>query len=151
MWRHCNHYSDDIMNSMHRVSNHRRLESLPNRLFRRWSKKTSKLRVTGLCDGNLPVAGKFSTQKASNAENVSIWWRHHNSPFSYMQMKFGIQQSKWYLGSNMLFEDHSSYGLSQWEITLCCNVVSYRLSPHPVRTLLLHVDAYFTTLHISIS
>ena len=36
------------------------------------SKKTSKLRVTGLCAGNSPVTGEFPAQKASNAENVSI-------------------------------------------------------------------------------
>ena len=29
------------------------------------------------CVGNLPVTGKFPAQMASNAENVSIWWRHH--------------------------------------------------------------------------
>ena len=27
--------------------------------------------------GNPPVTGKFPTQRASYAENVSIWWRHH--------------------------------------------------------------------------
>ena len=41
---------------------------------------TSKLRVTGLCAGNSPVTGEFPAQKASNAENVSIWWRHRVSP-----------------------------------------------------------------------
>ena len=40
-------------------------------------RKTSKFRVTGLCAGKSPVTGKFPTKKASNAENVSIWWRHH--------------------------------------------------------------------------
>ena len=40
-------------------------------------KKTSKLRVTGLCAVNSPVSGEFPAQMASNAENVSIWWRHH--------------------------------------------------------------------------
>ena len=39
--------------------------------------RTSKLRVTGLCVGNSPEAGEFPAQMASNAENVSIWWRHH--------------------------------------------------------------------------
>ena len=48
-----------------------------NRLFRRRSKKTSKLRVTGLIAGNSPVTGEFPAQMASYAENVSIWWRHH--------------------------------------------------------------------------
>ena len=35
-------------------------------------KKALKLRVTGLCEGNSPVAVEFPTQKASNEENVSI-------------------------------------------------------------------------------
>ena len=38
--------------------------------------KTSELRVTGLCVGNSPETGEFPAQMASNAENVSIWWRH---------------------------------------------------------------------------
>ena len=44
-WRHNDHDS---------VSNHQPLGCLLNRLFRRRSKKTSKLRVTGLCVGNSP-------------------------------------------------------------------------------------------------
>ena len=58
------------------VSNHQPHECLLNGLFMRRSTKTSKLRVTGLCEGNLPVAGEFLTQRASNGESVSIWWRH---------------------------------------------------------------------------
>ena len=46
-------------------------------MFRRRSQKTSKLRVTGLCAENSSVTGEFPTQKAGDAENVSIWWRHH--------------------------------------------------------------------------
>ena len=38
-------------------------------------KQTSKLRVIGLCAGNAPG----TAQMASNAENVSIWWRHHDT------------------------------------------------------------------------
>ena len=59
------------------VSNHQAYDCLLNRLFRRRSKKTSKPRVTGLCAGNSPVTGEFPAQRASNAENVFIWWRHH--------------------------------------------------------------------------
>ena len=59
------------------VSNHQPHECLLNRIFRRRSQITSKLRVTGLCAGNSPGTGEFSAQMASNAENVSIWWRHH--------------------------------------------------------------------------
>ena len=40
-------------------------------------KETSTLCVIGLCEGNSPVTGEFPAQKASNAENVSVWWRHH--------------------------------------------------------------------------
>ena len=40
-------------------------------------KENIKLRVTGLCDENSPVTGEFPAQRASNAENASIWWRHH--------------------------------------------------------------------------
>ena len=67
-WRHNGHDS---------VSNHQPHNCLLNRSFRRRSKKTSKLRVTGLCEGNSPVTGEFPAQMANNAENVSIWWRHH--------------------------------------------------------------------------
>ena len=66
-WRHNGCYS---------VSNHQPHGSLLNRLFKHRSKKTSKLHVTGLCLGNSPRTGEFPAQMASNAENVSNWWRH---------------------------------------------------------------------------
>ena len=68
-WRH---------NGFDSVSNHQPHHCLLNRLFRRRSKETSKLRVTGLCAENSPGTGEFSAQMASNAESVSIWWRHHD-------------------------------------------------------------------------
>ena len=52
------------------VSNQQQYFCLLNRLFGRRSKKTSKLRVTGLCVGNSPVTGEFHAQMARNAENV---------------------------------------------------------------------------------
>ena len=69
-WRH---------NGRDNVSNHQPHDCLLSRLFRRRSKKTSKLRVTGLCAGISPGTGEFPAQMASNAENVSIWWRHHGT------------------------------------------------------------------------
>ena len=62
------------------VSNHQPHDCLLNRLFRHRSKKTSKLRVTGLCAGNSPGTGEFQAQRPSYAENVFIWWRHHVGP-----------------------------------------------------------------------
>ena len=61
------------------VSNQQPHDCLFNRLFRRRWKKTWKLRVTGLCEGNSSVTGEFPSQRARNAENVPIWWRHHVS------------------------------------------------------------------------
>ena len=55
------------------ISVHQPHDCSLNRLFRRRSKKTSKLRVTGLCAGDSPVTGEFPTQRACNAEHVSIW------------------------------------------------------------------------------
>ena len=69
------------------VSNHQPHDCLLNRLLRRRSKKTPKLRVTGLCAGNSPGTGEFSAQRASNAENVSIWWRHHETINSWIVVK----------------------------------------------------------------
>ena len=67
-WRHNGHGS---------ISNHQPHDCLLNRLFKRRSKKTSKLCVTGLCVGNSRGTGEFPAQMASNTENVSIWLRHH--------------------------------------------------------------------------
>ena len=67
-WRH---------NGRDGVSNHQPNDCFLNRLFRCRSRKTPKLRVTGLCEGNSPVTGEFHAQRASNAENVSIWWPHY--------------------------------------------------------------------------
>ena len=65
-WRH---------NGLDSVSNHQPRDSLFNRLFRRRSKKTSKLRVTmrGIHRGPVNSPHRWP----SNAENVSIWRRHH--------------------------------------------------------------------------
>ena len=69
-WRH---------NGRDGVSNHQPHDCLHNRLFGCRSKKTSKLRVTGLCAGNSLGTGEFSAQMASKAENVSMSWRRHDS------------------------------------------------------------------------
>ena len=68
LWRH---------NGSVGVTDHQPHDCLLNRSFWCRSKKTSKLRVTGLYAGNAAMTGEFPAQMASNAENVSIWWRHH--------------------------------------------------------------------------
>ena len=73
------------------VSDHQPRDCLLNRLFERRSKKTLKLRVTGLCAGNSPGTGEFPAQMASYAENVSIWWRHHVSCHDLPKMSCASQ------------------------------------------------------------
>ena len=70
------------------VSNHQPHDCLLNRLFRRRSRKTSKLRVTGLCAENSPWTGEFPAQMANRAESVSILWRHN-------ALKVFVFKSKW--------------------------------------------------------
>ena len=81
------HYNEVIMGTMASQITFQPHDCLFNRLFGRRSKKTSKFRVTGLCAGNSPVTGEFPAQMASNAENVSIWWRHH------VQVPFPLRRS----------------------------------------------------------
>ena len=66
-WRH---------NEPNGASNHQHHDCLLNRSFRHRSKK---IRVTGICEGNSLVTGEFPTQRACNAENISIWWRDHDN------------------------------------------------------------------------
>ena len=66
-WRH---------NERNVVSNHQPHHCLLNN-FSGAGKKKSTHRVIGLCAGNSPVTGEFPAQRASNAENIFIAWRHH--------------------------------------------------------------------------
>ena len=68
-WRHNEHDS---------AWNHQPRDCLLNRLFRRRSKRTWKLRVTCLCVGNSLGPVNSPHKWPSNAEKVSIWWRHHD-------------------------------------------------------------------------
>ena len=86
------------------VSFHQPYDCLLKSLFRRGWKKTSKLRVTGLCVGNSPVTGEFPAQMTSNAENVSIWWRHHAVILLDMTI----------FGRTTMFEPHS------WFLDVIC-------------------------------
>ena len=60
-WRH---------NECNDISNHQPHDCLLNCLFRCKSKKTSKLRVTGLWEGNSLVTGEFPTQRASKMRKM---------------------------------------------------------------------------------
>ena len=128
-WRHNEHDG---------VSNHQPHHYLLNRLVRRISKKTSKLRVTDLCAGNSPVIGEFPSQMASNAENVSIWWCHYvSNPFLTLQQYIfaGIPFSRkmigytFYIFNVMTVDDlvpHGS-GVGVSDKIFCVKVYEFKL------------------------
>ena len=96
-WRH---------NGRDSVSNHQPHDCLLNRLFRRrsvYSDATSKLRVTGLCARNSPGTDEFPAEMASNAENVSICWRHHawNTLGRKYNSKHFVYREKGYIYSKL--------------------------------------------------
>ena len=76
-WRHSDHDG---------VSNHQPHGCLLNRLFRRRSKKASNPRHWPLC-GEFTGTGEIPAQRASYAENVSIWWRHRVIKYTYHEIK----------------------------------------------------------------
>ena len=86
------------------VSNHQPQHCLLNRLFRRRSKKASKLHVTGHGAGNSPVTGEFPAKMASNAEKsfhlmTSSWhgqfppkyWRYDSPMWARCTMSLRIK------------------------------------------------------------
>ena len=98
-WRHNDHDG---------VSNHQPHDCLLNRLFRRRSKKTSKLRVTGLCAGNSPGPVNSPhkgpvTRKMFPFDDVIMW--HVTKTTSHraiMKMKFTSLALKYYISFPMM-------------------------------------------------
>ena len=100
-------------NERHGVLNHQHFACLLNRFFRRISNKTSKPRITGLLVGNPPVTRGFPSQRASDAENISIWWRHHGEwrpgarPTNDISIEFEIRPNFAVLWFKMFSTDHN--------------------------------------------
>ena len=77
----CPHTLQWRLNELEDVSNQQPHDRLLNHLFMRRSKKTSKLRVTGLCGENTPVTDEFPAQRAATRKMF---------PFDDVIMKFEI-------------------------------------------------------------
>ena len=105
-WRH---------NKRDGASNHRRLDCLLNRLFRPRSNKIPKLCVTALCEGNPPVTDEFPSQRTSNAENVSIWWRHD----VYPRIMHTVHTLLFLLDNNRFYAYHLELLLWYWNSHTC--------------------------------
>ena len=92
------------------------------------NKKTSKLRVTGLGEGNSPVTGEFPAQRASDAENVSIWWRHHVSIARSAQLSNWLEP-RWYfkdtVSSHAIPMDNNAVGDKDLKLGLGWMIISH--------------------------
>ena len=76
-----------------------------------FQRKISKSALLALCEGNQSVTAGFPSQRASNAETVSIWWRNHVSSHSGILTLYdviGISQQ------NLTSIQIMSYCLIQW-------------------------------------
>ena len=114
-WRH---------NGRNGISNHQPHGWLLNCLFRHRSKKTSKLRVTGLCVGNSPGTGEFPAQRATHAENVSILWHHHDKS----RLVHGAIRQQVITWEPIFTQIYVPYGFTrhQWVNWLCWRLVALR-------------------------
>ena len=107
-------------NECNSISNHQTHHCLLNCLFGRRSKKTSKLHITGLCEGNSPVPGEFHTQRASYAElcfhlmTSSCWYEWHEATTNNTSVS-GIVKGLELLSQFLLYHFPSFSGSSnQW-------------------------------------
>ena len=124
------------------VSNHQPRYYLLNCLFRCRSRKTSKLRVTGLCAWNSPLTGGYPAQKANNAENGSIWWRHHGNVFTYRDntssyyWSFPNETKRWQLCGTGDVIMLPSYHMGEHFKIVHCYLLR---AQHPILWLFIHV------------
>ena len=72
-------------------------------IYRRRSKKTSKLRVTGLCAGKSPLTWKFAAKMASNPENVSVLWHHHDLHFAHWESRKILDMVDQFYGTTSVY------------------------------------------------
>ena len=108
-WRH---------NRRDSVSNHQPHDCLLNRLFRRRSKETSKLRFTALCAGNSPVTSEFPAQMASNAEKcfhlMTSSWMTYCKCQCWLVFNWNLMNKlRWYQKyQNMIHSQNASWNVN---------------------------------------
>ena len=116
------HYNDVIMGVT--ASQITSLTVVYSTFYSDASKKTSTICVTGLCAGNSPVTGEFPAPMASNAENVSIWWRHHVMGRSVNRSQLSalspsIKGDRWQQTWYQVKEQHLEYVYSMIQSLSC--------------------------------
>ena len=134
-WRHNEHSAG---------SNFRHLECLFNHLFGGRSKKSSKLHdITGLCERNSRGTSEIPVQRASDAEDISIWWLHHESWKKGQTSKLDAAEicHKVFIYINGLVQERCNSSPIAMELHLSCTKPVFKLnhpSTHPRR-----VKSYF--------
>ena len=84
-----------LHNGCNGISNHQPHHCLLNHIFKRRSKKASKLRITGLCEGNWLVTSQFPAHMAINTENVSIWQCRYVNYYLHLKISFYENKYRW--------------------------------------------------------
>ena len=116
-----------------------------NYWFWRPSNKTSKLRFTGLCERYPPVTGGFPSQRASYAENYSIWWHHHEQ-LARAKINWSLPFYRWwseYCGKHSNVLASACYFWYFWYTPFWIDMYIYL----KVQKCLLNVISYQVTKH----
>ena len=111
-------------------------------LCRHRSKKTSKLCVISLCVGNSPMTAEFLAQRVSNAENVSIVWRHHVWYFSSSRSLTLQQQIRYNLRDSVMSHGKAnSISCHSHTLSFLTTMVRHRKSSFTIYTYCIY-DGY---------
>ena len=126
----CRHNDDDS------VSNHQPNGCLLNRLFRRRSKKTSKLRVTGLCAGNSP--GPVNSPHKGPVTRKMV-------PFDDVIMVLLLSNPSYQINFSV---SNNCQGPRVWVCTSCrCVARGAGSSARQINTLYLYVNGDLNSIH----
>ena len=87
------HYNDVIMSAM--ASQITSLTIVYSTVYSGADQRKHQSSASLAFVGNSPVTGEFPSQRASNAENVSIWWRHHGRTVSGAVCVFATTAVPW--------------------------------------------------------
>ena len=135
-WRH---------NEPYDISNHQHIDCLLKRLFWGTLKKTSKLRVTGLYEGNPPFTGGFPWQWATNPKNVAFDDVIINHSFIWLVLSIQLKQFNTYLSTrkHAWCFNHSALKASVATTSIVCFIVYCSFS-HYVTIGTIFLNAYDT-------
>ena len=111
------------------VSNHQPHDCLLNLLFRRRSKKMSKLHVTGLCAGNSPVTGEF---------------QEHGKCFHWMMSSCNNAMCRTLLKESTLVQVMAwcCQATNHYLSSLATSTISFAWCSHDMETLSLHYGPF---------